>query len=399
MLHDMVMWRNSPRIRDRISHGSIDPRMIPTSLIDRTVLIAYTLLQQYNYRLDRVECITYNPVFHPQIPFYRDLEDTCSCMGAFYTDIILPLMSENETMERSDVILNNEMRSQLLEIQQQVEEHLHTRYNHISAFSVSGYFSSKCIDDHVVPYILPKIYHDVVDRAPGTNVSAITSLQRICKDVVASITAVKDALEKARIKNTASLILKYEKSMVPLYQLLVVMMQSIELALLSINSPSSVLLKDLAYLATSLPSSILANTWPRPKVICKFFESLKSEWIETVIVNRKIRASGGEREGECYDATVLETSSDKMYQAVICKGSMISENVKSIPWAEKSRSDLLNDGSLVMCDHHYQLTRDVSLSELKQYGLRIQDQEQVSKFVSGKTRTEKVIWNTVTEEN
>jgi hypothetical protein len=427
MILDIIEWRDSPRIRDRISHGAVDPRQIPQSLVDRTVLLALALLQKYDYK-QRHDPLEYEPVYHPQLVLYEELRETVAHMEIFYNEEATKYVSSNGVFDeivtnKNDALVDNANRILLINTLEEVrtytyindlhnkaQKYMLEKYGRGSSFSFhhKDYVAIQPIDQRIIPYAVPLVYDRIdIDRAPGNTISAILGFCRVCSDVRESISAVKETYNKAkahRIRQRAEqYVQKFENNMHVLYLLLVALMRETELFMLSIENPNMETLKIVFFLSASVHNSINGNSWPRLKLINSYLEAMRLRWtkvpvpVEKPMTMTRVTATGGDVDGERFSVTVDELKNDTSYDAIILEGSKVSCFAFSPFWGERARIALQNDGILTETNDEelgrtFQLTRNFTFSDLKKNGLRIMDRQQLSKFVTGKLRLDAINW-------
>ncbi|KAL0485574.1 ER membrane-associated RNA degradation protein [Acrasis kona] len=283
-LHDVIVW--GPKLRDRLSHGLVDPTTIPRSLVDRLVVSALMLLcGKYRFKSTNDFRISYDytPVYHPQTFFFEEMKCTASFIKNFFIDCVFDLLKYDDTSDMSPrtVLLNPDLRGQVLLIIDQMDEHILIKtksrgsaYN----FHVVPFVEVGVLDYTFLPYQVPKMYGLGIR---GGNIPAIDVCRRVTIDVRESIVAVDEMMNKMRVfkdkKRGQAHIEKFQRNMYSLYLLLVLMMRGVEVAMIRVCLPGNMELCEILLDASiSLKTCIIKNDWIKPKIINKLIVALRA---------------------------------------------------------------------------------------------------------------------------
>jgi hypothetical protein len=277
-LHDLLVWSAGPRIRDKLSHGILNPVGLPKSIMDRTVNVCVELCRRYDYRSERVYVLqAYEPVYHPQTFLFEEISTTSKYLRDFYNEYV---QHQRDNIDQTlTALLPKDTKEHVVLLLEQTREYMNTHRSYETPFTLVE-SEARHINRQVVKHQVPETYADRL----GNNISSIEILRKICTGIVTTITTLKEVITKTKEKieeekikgrtKSAKILDKYESNLDSLFLLFLLMMQSVELTFLFIHEPRYELCQNCKLLSDSLPVTILRNQWPKHKVIKKFTDSV-----------------------------------------------------------------------------------------------------------------------------
>ncbi|KAL0482176.1 endoplasmic reticulum membrane-associated RNA degradation protein [Acrasis kona] len=275
-LLDVVAWSDGPRIRDKLSHGIMDPQCIPKSVVDRLVVTCLMLLSRYT---NKTHCdkLSYQPIYHPQVILMSSVTQTRATLELFYENFVKELVYSRSD-DTENAIAPKQTKVQIMDLLSRADNHIKNLSNKHSLFDdhLQDFVVTDRLDMSDIPVQVPLQYADKL----GNNISTIQILRKICSGVVVIIDKVRESIEKQKLRvveeqkkgrsKNAILLEKFTSNIHSLFLLLVLMMRSVEISFLHVNEPYYELCQSCKLVTDSLPVCIERNNWPKPKTIQKF---------------------------------------------------------------------------------------------------------------------------------
>jgi hypothetical protein len=274
-IHDMLVWREGPGVRDLVSHGAVDPHTI-ASVMDHVVLFVIQFCKRFDYKSPNHNVLDeYIPRYHPQVGLFREIEETAIVVEQFYTDCVA---NAQDGQSGDNALLSNDMKDQVITVSKKVGHLLATSFNHHSSFYTHTARSQ--INHELVPFVIPFSYADKL----GNNINAIEIMRYVCRDVITITKVVRDGIAQAEYrlihdkrKDKAQKNLdKITYNIHSTYQMIVLMMRVVEWCLFNINEPVSPLCQECSKLSESMAATFARNVWPKPILVQRLLEKINS---------------------------------------------------------------------------------------------------------------------------
>jgi hypothetical protein len=279
-LFDLLVWKDGPRLRDKLSHGVVDPRGIPKSIVDRTVMISLALFQKYSFRENMVVIIDkrYSPAFHPQMGLYKEIQETSVHVQQFWEKYARNYVEHaelNGDEETKGILMNNPLRAQvhkLLDLLNVKMELLPSRRTSLFDFhEIQKEERFPHIDHVIVPCVIPLQYTGKIGNNIAQELLKAGVLRRVAANVRVVIKVVSEVFDefeelvrtRKAFKKHRMAFEKYKRNMYALYLMLVMTMRHVELLTLQMDpcEPGIELRDLLLKLVHSLPVCNRNNAW------------------------------------------------------------------------------------------------------------------------------------------
>ncbi len=276
-LFDILIWKDGPRLRDKLSHGVIDPQGLPKSIVDRTVMIVLALCQKYSYRKQIVTFIdeNYVPAFHPQMYLYKEIVETNKNLQLFWNNFARQHVedSDENIEEKKGILMTVTLRDHVVSLMQRLNARIaQLRPGRQSSFLFHDYTSTDAPIDHaMVPCVIPLQYTGKVGNNVAPELLKTGVLRRVTvnvRNVTEAITTVYteyDELVQSRqaYKKHREMFVKYKRNMFALYLMLSFIMMNVEELTYQMNplEPGLDRRDIMLKLVNSLPVCNKHNAW------------------------------------------------------------------------------------------------------------------------------------------